>query len=79
MWGGPVPVDGRSEMSPQAGMGRYVSTRALAVSVNVSKKAQKNLGESTHPISRTRSIQMIISLLSGTDGMTCVKAPTWDG
>ena len=59
--------------------GMSVSTRVLTTSVNVSNKAQKNLGGSTHPIRRTRSMQMIILLSYGADGMTYVKAPTSDG
>ena len=57
-------------------MGRSVLTRALATSVNVSEKAQKNLGESNHPIGRNRSMQMMIPLSSGTEGTTYVKSPT---
>ena len=40
---------------------------------------QKNLDESTHPIGSTRSMQVMMQLLSAIDGMTYVKAPTWDG
>ena len=54
-------------------------TRLFAVSVRVSEKAQKNFGESTHPISNTRSMHMIITFSAGTDGTTHENVPTWDG
>ena len=54
-----------------------VSTRALATSVNVSGKAQNNLGESTHPIGKTISMQMMTTSSSGADEATYVKTPTW--
>ena len=47
MWGGPGSVAVRSEISPYAGMGRSVSIKALATSVNVSEKAQKKIGDPT--------------------------------
>ena len=79
MWGGPGPLDGRLKMAPYVATGRSVSTRALATSVNVSKNGHKNLGESTHPIVRTRSMQMVMTLSYEADGTTYVKSPTWDG
>ena len=57
---------------------RSASTRAFATSVNVSKRAQKHLGESTHPISNTRSMHMMIKSSSGTNNTTLANAPTWD-
>ena len=44
----------------------------------ISEKAQKNLGESTYPIGRTISMQIITILSSGVDGTTYTNAPTWD-
>ena len=49
------------------------------MSVSVSKYAQKNLGETTHPIGRTRLMHMTRPLSPGADGMTYTNAPTYDG
>ena len=38
------------EMVPYTGIGSSVSTKAFYTSVKIPKKAQKNLGKSTHPI-----------------------------
>ena len=59
VWGGPGPVSGISEMAPYAGTGNNVCTKAFATSESVSEKAQKYLGESTHPIDSTRFVQII--------------------
>ena len=75
---GTSPMDDRSEMAPYAGTGRSVSTRVLATSVNIYKKVNKNLGQSTHTIGRTRSTHIMMPSLYGSDGATYVKAPTWD-
>ena len=53
-----------------AGSAEIASTRVFAKKVNVYEKAQKNLGESTHPIDNTRLMQMMIKSSSGTDGTT---------
>ena len=45
-------------------------TRELATSVAIYENAQKNLGESTHPIGSTKSMQIIIYSYSVYDGMT---------
>ena len=66
-------------MAPYVGTGRSVSTRALATSVHVSKNGHNNLGDSTHPIGRTRSMQMVMPLSYEADGTTYLKAPSWDG
>ena len=50
-----------------------------ATSVSVSKNAQKNFGESTHPISSTRSMQTVYTLSPGADGMTYANSPIYDG
>ena len=56
-----------------------MSNRSLVKAFNVSEKAQKNFGESTHPISRTKSTQIVIQSLYGAYGTTYVNATTWDG
>ena len=40
--------------------------------------AHKNLGESTHPIGRTRLMETMSTSSSGSDETTYVKSPTWD-
>ena len=70
VWGGPRPVSGIAEMVPYAGTGSDVCTKAFAMSVSVSENAQKYLGESTHPINRTRSMQIIMQSSSDATGMT---------
>ena len=67
------------DMAPEASTGSAVSTRAFETSVKVSKKGQKNLSESNHPIGRTRSAQIMMQSLSGVDGTTYADVPTWDG
>ena len=47
-----------------------MSTSVFATLVRVSKNAQKNLGESTYPIGRTRSMQMMRPSSSGAYGVT---------
>ena len=54
-------------------------TRALATSVSVYENAQKHLGESTHHIGRTRSMQIIFPFYPGADGMTYANTPTCAG
>ena len=44
--------------------------RLFATFVSVSDHAQKNLGDSTHLIGSTRSMQMIIKLFAEAYGMT---------
>ena len=56
-----------------------MSTRALATSVKISENVQKNLGESNHPIGRTRLIQMMQPLYLGADGMTYTTVTTCNG
>ena len=56
-----------------------MSTRALVTSARVSQNAQKNLGESTHPIDRNRSMQIILLLSPGANGMMYANAPTCAG
>ena len=60
MWGGREPVSGILEMALYPGTGSNVWKRAFSMSVSASKKAQKNLGESTHTIGSTLSMQMKI-------------------
>ena len=76
--GGGGPVAGILVMTPFYGTGNAVSTMALATSVSVSEKAQKNLGEFTHPIVNTRLIQIMTPSSYGADVTTYAKAPTWD-
>ena len=56
-----------------------MSTRAFATSVSVYENVQKNLGESTHLIGRTRLMQIIAPSYPGADGMTYKNAPTYTG
>ena len=53
-----------------------MSTRALATPVSVSENVQKNLGESTHPIGRIRSTQMIFLSSPGANEMAHENMPT---
>ena len=48
------------------------------MSVNVYKKENKNLGESTNLIGRTILMQIMMPKSSGANGTTYVKAPSWD-
>ena len=61
------------------GTGSGVLKRAFTTSTRVYEKAQKNLDESTHTICGNRLMHMVINMSSYTNGMTYVKAPTWDG
>ena len=54
-------------------------TRAFSTSISVSENAQKNLGESTQLIDRTRLMQTMQHLYPGADGMTYKNAPTYNG
>ena len=78
MCGGGCPVLGILAMAPQVGMGSSVSTRTFATSFNISDKAQKKLGESNHPIGRTRLMQIMMQSSYGNDETRYVNAPTWD-
>ena len=69
VWGGPGPVSGMLVIALHPGTGSYVCTRVFATSFNVSDNVQKNLGESTHPIGSTRSIQMMMQSSLAADGM----------
>ena len=73
------PDEGILEIAPYAGTGSSESTRALATSVSVSENAQKNLGESTHPIGSTRSMHINMPSSPDADGMTYANAPTCAG
>ena len=66
-------------MAPWDETDSSVSTKLLETSANVYGNAQKNLVKSTHPIGKTRSMQMMLLLSPAADGMTYVNAPTWDG
>ena len=63
-------------MVPYSRTGSAVSKRVFNTSVSVLDKAQKNLGDSTHNIGKTRSMQMMAPSLSGADGTKYAKAPT---
>ena len=76
--GGEVPVAEILAMASYARTGSSVPTREFYTSLDIYKKAQTNLGYSTHPIGRTRSMQMIIPSYSGADRTTQAKVPTWD-
>ena len=52
-----------------------MSTRAFVTSIRVSKNAQKNLGDSTHLIGKTRSMQMMRPSYPGADGITYANVP----
>ena len=51
-------------------------TRAFVTYVSLYKNAQKNLGESTHPIGSTRPMHMMQPLSPGANGVTYANAPT---
>ena len=70
MWVGPGPVSGILVMALYPGTGSDMCTRAFVTSISVSENAQKNLGESTHPIGSTISMHMMRQLPSTYDGMT---------
>ena len=59
VWCGPGPVFGIYKMSPYDVTGSDVCTKAFATSVSVSDHEKKCLGEVTHPIGSTRSMQII--------------------
>ena len=70
VWGGPGPVSGIAKMAPCAGTGSDVCINAFAASVSVSENAQKYLGDSTHPIGSTKSMQIINQSSSVAAGTT---------
>ena len=74
--GGGGPVAGILAVAPYSGTDISVSTRTLATSVSVSGKVQKNLGDSTHPIGKTRSMHIIAPSSYGAYETTYVKTPT---
>ena len=58
VYGGYIPVFMVLEMTLYQGIVRDFSTRVVDMLVSVSKKAHNYLGESTHPIGRTRLMFM---------------------
>ena len=50
-----------------------ISIMIPAMSISIYDKAQKNLGASTHRIDKTKLMQNMIPLSSGTYGTTYVK------
>ena len=65
-------------MGPYSGTGSSVSIRVFDTSISVSEKGQKNLGDSTYPVSKTRSMKMMTISSSGADGVMYMKTYTWD-
>ena len=65
---GPCPVLGVFEMSPYLGTRSDVLTMAVATSVSIFEKAQKNLGEFTHTISITMLVPLIMQYFSVGNG-----------
>ena len=59
VWVGPGPVSGILLMALYPCTKIDVCTRAFTTSASFSKSAQKNLGDSTHPIISNRSMQII--------------------
>ena len=57
-------------MAQYLGIGSNVLTMVLATSISVSNRAQKNLGDSTHTIGSSTSIQMMIHLSLDTNRTT---------
>ena len=55
------------------------SIRAFATSISINENVQKNLGDSTHIIGRTRFMQMMHTLFSGANELTYANVPTCDG
>ena len=56
-------------------MSRSMYTRAFVKSAKVSEKSQNNLGESTHPIGRTRLMKIMMQLSSEANRSTYANAP----
>ena len=70
VWGGPGPVSGILAMGLYPITKIEMSTKVFATSVSVSQNVQKKTGESTHSISSTRLMQMVMQLLLAADGMS---------
>ena len=74
--GRPSTVFGILEMVLYLVTGSEVLKMALATSISVSEKVQKNLNESIHTVVSTISMQMMIQSLLASNGNTQAKAPT---
>ena len=70
MWGRPGPFSGILVMAPYPGTRSNMLTREFSTSASVSEKVQKNLGESTHAIGSTISMQTMMELLLVFNEMT---------
>ena len=68
--GGGGEVSGILTIEPYASTSSYVSTGEFNMSVNVLDKRQNNLGESTHNIVKTRSMQTMTTSYYGANETT---------